>query len=300
MSKTLLIDGNSIGYACHSGTKLTAGGMQTQAVFGFVRVMRELRREYPKHTPMVLWDGRAEWRFQLHPLYKSNRDNDPKKVAMKEAYAQQRPYIARALKHLGVRQVTALKHEADDMAGYFVAELTKNPDNEIVLITGDEDWIQLVRRNVTWRDMRNDDKKVSLANLFDKTGYKTPYAFLEGKCLQGDTSDVISGVGKIGEKGAPEFLAEFGSVREFWRRVDAGEFKPKYVAHKNLASPEGRKIFARNLKLMQLLKVHKPAKEDMRVEIGKVDDDAFQALCEELAFASILKNVPLFTSIFKQ
>ncbi|WKZ86254.1 5'-3' exonuclease [Ralstonia pickettii] len=299
MSKTLLIDANSIGYACHSSTKLTAGGMQTQAVFGFVRTMRELRREYPKHTPMVLWDGRAEWRFKLHPLYKSNRDNDPKKVAMKEAYAEQRPYIARALKHLGIRQVTALQHEADDMAGYFVAELTKNPENEVVLITGDEDWIQLVRRNVTWRDMRNDDKKVSLANLFDKTGYKTPYAFLEGKCLQGDTSDVISGVGKIGEKGAPEFLAQFGTVREFWRRVDSGEFTLKYVAHKNLASPEGRAIFARNLKLMQLLKVQKPAKEDMRVEIGKVDDEAFQALCEELAFSSILKNVPLFTSIFK-
>lgn len=300
MSKTLLIDGNAIGYACHMSTKLTAGGMQTQAVFGFLRTMRELRREYPNHTPMVLWDGRAQWRFDLHPLYKSNRDNDPKKVAMKEAYAEQRPYIARALRHLGVRQVTAMTHEADDMAGYFVTELTKNPENEVVLITGDEDWIQLVRRNVTWRDMRDDSKTVTLANLFDKTGYRTPYAFLEGKCLQGDTSDVISGVGKIGAKGAPEFLAEFGTVREFWRRVDAGEFTPKYVAHKNLASSEGRKIFGRNLKLMQLLKVEKPRREDMRVEIGACNDDEFQKLCEELAFSSILKNVPLFTSLFKR
>jgi DNA polymerase-1 len=37
---TILIDGNSLGYAMHYGTKLTAGGIQTQAVFGFVKAMR--------------------------------------------------------------------------------------------------------------------------------------------------------------------------------------------------------------------------------------------------------------------
>jgi 5'-3' exonuclease len=261
--------------------------------------MRVLKRRRPDWTPMVLWDGRAQWRFDLHPPYKSNRENDAKKKAERESYKLQRPYIARALEHLGIRQVTAMTHEADDMAGYFVAELSKNPENQIELVTGDEDWAQLVRHNVDWQDHRDDDKRITMKNFMDMTGFPTPYAFLEGKCLVGDTSDVIPGTGKLGETRAPEFIAEFGSVREFWRRCDSGAFVPKYVHHKNLASPEGRKIFARNLRLMQLLKVEKPKKEDMRVVIGKFDLDKFAEVCEELAFRSILRDVSAWAHAFK-
>jgi len=299
MSKTVVVDGNSIGYAAHYATKLTAGEIETQAVFGFIKTMRELRQSYPDYKLVVLWDGRAEWRFKTHPEYKSNRDNDPKKVAAKEAYSAQRPYISRALKHLGVRQMTASTHEADDLAGILVWQLSQKPENEIVLISGDQDWIQLVRKNVSWRDLRDDSRIVTIDSLMDKTGFATPYGFLEGKCLQGDTSDCISGVGGIGEKGAPEFIAEFGSVREFWRRCDSGEFIPKKKAHIRLCSAEGRMIFGRNLRLMQLLKVPVPAKEAVHIDQGSLNVEAFAELCEELAFSSILRNLESFTDEFK-
>lgn len=298
MARINIIDGNSIGHAAHRSTRLTSGGLQTQAVFGFVRTLRDMLVEHPDFTPMVLWDGRAQWRFDLHPEYKSNRDNDPKKVEERKHYVAQRPYIARALEHLGVRQMTVMTHEADDMAGHLVGQLTKQPANEILLSTGDQDWIQLIRPNVTWRDHRDDSKIVTMDNLMDKTGYPTPYAFLEGKCLQGDTSDVISGVGGIGEKGAPEFIAEFGSVRKFWHRCDSGEFVPKKKAHQRLASPEGRAVFGRNLRLMQLLKVAAPNPKDVNVVQGKLDIDKFAEVCEELAFASILRNVENFCKPF--
>lgn len=301
MSKTIIIDGNSIGYAAHYATKLTSGDLQTQAIFGFIKTMRELRAAtYRDFKPVVLWDGRAQWRFDLTPEYKSNRDNDPKKVAFKEAYVEQRPYIARALSHLGIRQITAMTHEADDMAGLMVKQLTDNkPDNEVVLITGDQDWVQLVRPNVTWRDLRDDSRIITHKTLMDKTGYSTPYAFLEGKCLQGDISDCISGVGGIGEKGAPELIAEFGSVRKFWQRCDSGDFVPKKKAHLRLCSAEGRQIFGRNFRMMQLLKVAPPAKEAVRVDVGQFNQEAFSELCEELAFNSILRNIDVFCHPFK-
>ena len=299
MAKTLLIDGNSIGYAAQYATRLTSGELETQAVFGFIKTMRKLRFEYPNHTIMNLWDGKAAWRFALEPEYKSNRTNDPKKVKIRESYSAQRPYIAKALQHLGVRQLTAFTHEADDMAGLLVAQLTAKPGNEVVLISGDEDWIQLLRPGVTWRDMRDDLKTTTMANLMDRTGYATPYGFLEGKCLQGDTSDVISGVGRIGEKGAPEFIAEFGSVRKFWQRCDSGDFVPKYKAHIRLCSAEGRMIFGRNFRLMQLLKVAPPKREDIDLNSGRFDKDAFEELCGELAFMSILRNIENFMEPFQ-
>lgn len=300
MSKTLLIDGNSIGYCSHHATKLSSGGMETQAIFGFIKTMRELRQEYPGHKPMVLWDGKAQWRYDIHPEYKSNRTDDPKKVKVKEAYVAQRPYIARALDALGVRQLTAATHEADDLAGYFVSELTKKGGtDEIVLITGDRDWIQLVRKGVVWRDLRSDDRVVTTKTLMDKTGFISPFTFLEGKCLQGDTSDCIPGVGGIGEKGAPEFLAEFGSVRNFWTQVDSGTFDPVKKAHIRLASEEGRRAFGRNFRLMQLLRVPAPKRSDMDLRLGKFDKEKFAEVCEELAFVSILRTLDHFVQPFK-
>lgn len=304
-SKTILIDANSIGRAAHSATKLNANGIQTQAIFGFVKTVRNLRVEFPDWKLMVLWDGRAQWRYDLFPEYKANRNDDPKKVADKEAYQAQVPYIKRALSSLGVRQLTAAKHEADDMAGLLVGQLTtKNaglskPEHLIKLVTGDRDWIQLVRPGVEWQDHRDKSRKVTMASLLDETGYTTPYAFLEGKALQGDSSDGIPGVGGIGEKGAPEFLAEFGSVRQFWQRCESGGFQPTKKAHLRLCSAEGRMAFGRNLRLMQLLKVAPPAKTEVTVDLGGVDEDGFGDICAELNFMTLARTIPSFVQPFK-
>ncbi|UUZ78552.1 hypothetical protein LP414_27230 [Polaromonas sp. P1(28)-13] len=274
----------------------------------------------------------AQWRFDLYPGYKGNRNSDAAKVAMKESYAKQKPFIEAGLRHLGVRQLTAKWHEADDLAGIFVRKLAADPTHRVGVITGDQDWLQFVKPNVFWRDMRDDSRIVTAKNFYDFTGCKSTMEFLERKCLTGDNSDTISGVGGIGEKGAPEFIAEFGSVREFWRRCDAGEFVPKAVAHKRLwkgdseldkdqwiaaftgestdhvamkahilAWPgQGRRLFRRNFQLMQLLKVAPPKKEDIKLDAGKHDKEAFAKVCEELSFISILRNLDEFTNLFKQ
>lgn len=242
-NKTILVDGNSIGYAGHHATKLRVGGLETQAILSFVRSMRAELWSNPRAGLMVLWDGHAQWRYDLHPDYKSNRDDSPEKRREREAYKAQRPYIARALHSLGVTQMTAYDREADDLAGLMTARLVARGD-EVELSTGDEDWLQLLRKGVTWRDPRDSDKVVTLSNFLDKTGFANPYAFLEGKALQGDGSDVISGVGGIGKGTAPLFLAEHGSVRRFWQRCEAGEIKPANKAQQRLLS--GRCPFTRD------------------------------------------------------
>lgn len=334
---TLLVDGNAIGYAWQQATKLNAGGMETQAAFGILRTMRDLRIAYPKFTLLTLWDGRAQWRYDLYPEYKGNRHSSPEKIAMKEAYAKQKPYIEQLLRHLGIRQLTAYTHEADDMAGHFVRMLSADPRHRVGVITGDQDWLQFVRKNVFWRDMRDDSRIVTAKNFYDFTGCKTPLEFLERKCLTGDSSDTISGVGGMGkDKGAPELIAKFGSVREFWRQCDAGIYVPTTKAEKSLWKGEcpftkdewvaqhvpdasadaktqakalkkhtdawpgqGRALFRRNFQLMQLLKVQPPKKEDIKLDKGAFDKQAFRDLCDELAFRSITTNLDEFTNHFK-
>lgn len=285
----LLIDGNSVGYACHYGTVLTHDGMQTQAVFGLVRTLIEARESHPLYTPLVLWDGRANWRFEECPTYKSNRHSeDPKKEAIRQAYKAQTPYIREILKAMGVKQILCKTHEADDLAGFFVAR--KKPEDKITLLTSDRDWLQLVRHNVVWKDVKTKNA-IGTWNFFEQTHFKTPEAFLDGKCLKGDSSDAIPGVGGIGEKGAPEFLATYGSVQNFFNGVDAGVIKPTKKVHQRLASPDGRKAYQSNYKVMQLLDVAIPKKEDIEMSDSTTKDrQRFINLCGELGFSSFLSN----------
>lgn len=299
MTTTVLVDGNSIGYAAHHGTKLSAGTLQTQAVFGFIRGLRELKQTYKDAAILVLWDGKAQFRYDLLPEYKSNRTDDPKKLKDKQAYVDQRPYIHRALQSLGISQMTAYDREADDLAGLMVQRLTANPASKVILITGDRDWLQLLRPNVTWRDPRDDDRVITMQTFTEKTGYRTPYAFLQGKALQGDVSDCIGGVGGIGEKGAPIFLATHGSVANFWSMCASGAYVPSKKAEINLYSGEGRALFGRNFRLMQLLKPMPIDKSKLVVDKGSFDADAFKELCGELSFLSILKTIDNFLSVFK-
>lgn len=293
----ILVDGNSIGHANHNGTKLTNCGLQIQAIYGTLKTINALARNNPGATIMVLWDGRAQWRFDTLPSYKSNRSAVAEKQRLsKEAYKDQMPYLRLGLKLLGVRQVLALDREADDLAGYF-SRVLSDAGRRVLMLSGDQDWIQLIRENVDWLDPIRDNL-VTLGNLFEFSGYRTPQAFLEGKVLRGDSSDCIPGVGGIGEKGAPEFLAEFGSVQAFLAQCDAGEFIPKKKAHQNLASEAGRAAFERNMKLMNLIDAGKPEKTSTRVIEGAFSREKFEIFCAKLAFVSIIRELDQWTERF--
>lgn len=342
MALTILVDGNSIGYACHHATTLSVGGQQTQAILGFIKAVRQLRISHPTASILVLWDGKAEFRYELHPTYKGDRRSTPKQEAEHQAYKSQVPHIQRALTALGISQVVCYNLEADDLAGVFVPRFTAKPDGEVLLISGDCDWQQLVRERVTWRDLRSDDRIVNVHNFFEKTGYKTPYSFLEGKCLHGDSSDCISGVGGIGEGTAPLLLAEHGSVRNFWKKCDEGTYEPRSKAerslwkgdseftkeeweaqfiyvedpalseeanekvrkkdlkkHKDAYVGQGRILFGRNFRLMQLLKPPVIDKSKLVITKGNFDRDQFADLCGEFAFMSVLKGLDNFLTPFK-
>lgn len=243
MKTLLLVDGNSIGYANHHASILTANDMQTQAIYGFIKSMRTLKVLYGSDAEiMVLWDGKAQFRYDICPEYKATRDDTPKKRIEKEKYKKQIPYVKEFLKHLGITQMLSLEHEADDLAGILVNKYCDPTKRRIVLITGDKDWLQLVRNGVDWVDwvdLRSDERKISIKNFEEKTGYKTPIAFLHGKALQGDYSDNICGVGGIGEGGALKLVNKYGSVNAFWKYFEDNPSEVKMLKKAELSLLKG-------------------------------------------------------------
>ena len=305
----LLIDGNSILHANHNGTVLTVGGptgMQVQGIYGFLRSLRALLQQTPgEKEAIVLWDGKAQWRLDIFPEYKGNRtQRDAKQQAHHEAFKKQAPVVEKALELLGVKQVRSPLLEADDLAAHFVRVLTgKNP---ITLVSGDKDWLQLVRPGVTWFDPIR-DRRVNHDNFMEHTGYFTTAEFVQGKCLEGDNSDNVNGIPKLGEKTAMAFLAKWGSVERFFAEVDAGNHTPatrkgKTATSKHpeefLASPEGRALFARNTDLMDMNRCRRPEQGEMVIKAAPGSREGFITLCQRLAFASILREEAMFLKNF--
>ncbi len=102
MTQFVLIDGNSVGYAQQLGmTRLSVGEQSTHAIYGFLLALRKLSIDTTtsQRIPIVLWDGAASWRKEIDPSYKSNRRNDEAKIAVKDDYSSQVPFIREALKN---------------------------------------------------------------------------------------------------------------------------------------------------------------------------------------------------------
>lgn len=300
MTDRILIDANSVGHAAHSGTVLKSGDQETQAVFGMIKTVRQLRMRHPNASMLVLWDGKS-WRKEKSEVYKANREDDPIKIEIRRRYKTQTPYIRRALRLLGVPQLFALNLEADDLASILTKRFVAGGDM-VRLVTGDQDWLQLVQRNVIWEDHREDTRKVNVASFKKWTGVAEPIQFVQLKALQGDVSDHLPGVGNIGEKRALELISIWGRVEAFLSDPDPAQtysdknsdkigkklLKPFKDFHANV---DGRhEKFFHNMQLMNLIGDYIPAPQNMTLSKGEFDEEGFRGLCHELAFSSIYRE----------
>ena len=321
----LLIDGMHLMHRANNGQALTVGTMPVQAIFGFLRTLRPAVAMYSMFTPIVLWDG-ISWRREAFAEYKANRDKEPESKAeieaarLKKQLTVQKPFVQKALKALGVRQLVAMNLEADDLAAILCRRYVK-AGKKVLMVTGDKDWVQLLGPGIGWIDPIH-NVKLNLGNLQKRLGYcgdkkriiglerdrteldnwipvPSPRAWLEMKALMGDTSDNLSGVGGIGEKGAIELITKFGSVGAFWNAYNDGSLPklPKKLAD-FAEDAEKHTIFTRNMRLMDLNSSEIPAPLNLKATHEPLDVDAFTAICEELAFKSILTDVRGWTTPF--
>lgn len=306
-----IIDGNSLGYAAQSMKPLTVDGVEVQAVFGALKMLKRLVQQYPQYPQLLwLWDGRAKFRYELYPDYKGNRKDTPEKLAIKESYHTAQPYLKRALSSLGVAQVSADDFEADDLAGYFNRKATVGGKKSL-LVTGDGDWMQLVNGLTQWHDPRNQPGKTCTRATFKEvTGLDSTIQFIEQKALMGDKSDNIAGVGGIGEKTAMLIIQHYGGISGLIKAYrEHGPFTKENIPPElsrarnkiNQFIKSNTGDFKRNIQLMDLMsgKRDQEIQASIRVDRGQKDFELFLDLCRELRFASIIKEADVWKKAFK-
>jgi DNA polymerase-1 len=230
-----LIDGSSQMYrAFHAPVRTVEGtllrnalGQPTNAVYIFVTMLRKLLKEHAPEYIAASFDlpGRT-FRDDLAADYKANRRPMP------DALAAQIPLVHRACEALGVPIVTQERFEADDVIGT-IAERAAAEGYEVVIVTGDKDFFQLVRDGIRVFNPRDEGTWFDAAGVKEKFGV-TPGQVVDALALMGDTIDNVKGVPGIGEKGARDLIAAYGTLDELLARaaeVPQKKYREALLAH---------------------------------------------------------------------
>src|SRR5215471_18491721 len=226
MLRLFLIDGSSQMYrAYHAPVRTAEGGFlrnaqgrPTNAVYIFVTMLRKLINEQHPEYIAASFDlpGRT-FRDDLVSDYKANR------APMPDELAEQIPMVHAACEALGVPILTSERYEADDVIGT-LAEKATAAGFEVVIVTGDKDFFQLVRDGITVYNPKEEGTWYDANGVKDKFGV-TPGQVVDVLALMGDTIDNIKGVPGIGDKGARELIAQYGTLENLL--AHAGEIKNK-------------------------------------------------------------------------
>src|SRR5262249_12126659 len=200
------------------GLLRNAEGAPTNAVYIFVTMLRKLLNEHRPEFIAASFDmpGRT-FRDDLVADYKANR------APMPDELAQQIPMVHAACEALGVPILTSERYEADDVIGT-LAEKAAAQGFEVAIVTGDKDFFQLVRDGIRVYNPRDEGTWYDAQGVAEKFGVP-PEQVVDVLALMGDTIDNIKGVPGIGDKGAKELIALYGSVENLL--AHAAEVKNK-------------------------------------------------------------------------
>ncbi|MBI3490778.1 MAG: DNA polymerase I, partial [Acidobacteria bacterium] len=208
-----LIDGSSQMYrAYHAPVRTAEGGLlrnaqgaPTNAVYIFVTMLRKLINDHTPEYIAASFDlpGRT-FRDDLSADYKANR------TPMPDELAQQIPMVHAACEALGVPILTSERYEADDVIGTLVEKAAAAGFN-VAIVTGDKDFFQLVRDGIRVFNPRDEGTWYDADGVKEKFGV-APDHVVDVLALMGDTIDNIKGVPGIGEKGARDLIATYGSL----------------------------------------------------------------------------------------
>jgi DNA polymerase I len=226
-----LIDGNSQMYRAYHAIRGLTGpdGRSTNAVFGFVAMLRKLIADQQPALIACTFDlAGPTFRDSLAADYKANR------APMPDDLAEQIPWVHQACVALGVPILVCEGFEADDVIGT-VTERAATNNYDVAIVTGDKDMFQLVRDGVRVFNPRDDGTWYDAAGVVEKFGV-APDKVVDVLALMGDSVDNIKGVPGIGEKGARELIATFGSLDGLLARVS--EVAQKRYREALLAHPE--------------------------------------------------------------
>lgn len=236
-NRFIIIDGSSLMYRAFFALPLltSSNGFYTNAIMGFANMLGKILTEYEPDNIVVAFDkSRKTFRTEMFEEYKGQRAKTPDELK------SQFPLLREFLDALGIAFIEKDNFEADDIIGTLAVK-SASKDFEALVVTGDKDALQLIRKNVK---VMLTKRGIMDMQIFDEEAFKEKYAGLEPiklidiKALMGDTSDNIPGVPGIGEKTALKLLTQYQDLENLLANIDkvsGKKLKEKLEENQDLA-----------------------------------------------------------------
>jgi DNA polymerase-1 len=258
----------------------TAIGLSTEAVFIFHNMLRKLMASSkPDYIAAIFESSEPTFRSEQFAAYKANRTEMPPDLA------EQIPYIRRLIQTMHIPILQFPGYEADDVIGA-IAWSTPAKPLEVVIVSSDKDMLQLVNRRVFMLNPMKDDEWYDEAKVERFMGVK-PSQVADLLALKGDSIDNIPGAPGIGDKGARDIIANFGSVEAALSRAAEVERK---TYRESLQNNRPQIELSKQLATIQ---TGIPLVWDLAaLRAQPPDNSGLKSLYKELEFYSLLKDLP--------
>ena len=283
----VLIDGHALVHrafhAIREPLSVAATGEDVSAVYGFLNAfLRALWEWKPTHCVVTFDVSAPTFRHEAFAEYKAHRPPTPPEL--RGQFGRVRQFM----EAFGVPVMEQAGFEADDLLGALGKQAEERHINALIL-TGDSDILQLVSPSV--RVMLagggRDATVYDVERVKERYGGLGPELVAEIKALQGDPSDNIPGVPRVGRKRAVDLLTAYGSIDAIYENID--EVKPPGV-QKSLRE---NKDLALQCRMLATIRRDAPAELDMdAARFGGYDRADVIALMRELEFSSLIRRIP--------
>lgn len=277
-SRVLIIDGlNTFIRSWTTNPTMNEDGDHTGGVVGSLKSIGYQIREFNPTRCIVTFDGKngSQSRKKIHEGYKAGReknrfrvnrqyqgmmDEEQERLSMKQQFV----WLNDILDSLPVQTMIYDGIEADDTIAYLTKHTQYDLDGEVVIVSTDKDFLQLVSDNVkvfspTKKKMYN--RQV----VFDEFGI-WPENLLLYRTLDGDKSDNIPGIRGCGIKTLLKRFPELSEDRtitheEFFELCE--EKQGKIKMYDDILKAKDQLLM--NKRLMELHEPHIPTNQKLQI-----------------------------------
>ena len=293
MSKIALIDGNSLMFRSYYATAYTGNlmktstGIFTNALFGFCNMFTKIVEENYDYIFVAFDAGKKTFRHQQYDEYKGGRKPLPDELRM------QIPIIKDYLDTLPIKHYETFDFEADDLIAS--TSTLFNENDEVFVITGDKDLLQLVNSNITVLLTKKGIQELddyNKNNFKEKMGFE-PLQILDYKGLVGDSSDNLPGIKGVGEKTAIKLINQYNSLEGIYENINelTGKTKELFVSGEEQA---------KKCKYLATLRKDAPLPFDKEeLKVNEINITALKDFYLKYEFTSLLKRLEKIDVISK-
>jgi DNA polymerase-1 len=262
------------------GPMMNDQGQSTSALYGFVRSLLKLKKDFSPDHLVCIFDGpdNKKARKLVYAEYKMNRKGAPEDLFPQFDLAYQYCELA------GIPVLCVDGVEADDTMAT-VALWAEKKGATSFLCTSDKDMMQLVNKNIFVLQPHKDNLLIDEAKVQEIFGVRADQ-MLDYLAIVGDASDNIPGIAGFGPKTATALLEEFGTLDQILAHPEKVKGEKKQEA---LRTQKAQALMSRELATLNI-QVEVPQDEEF-YRVKEPDTEKLIDFFHQMKFSSLLRDL---------